>query len=78
MRKLLVFIIISILFLSFLAFMTIQIQENYNSYKVSKIGQMSELFPRKSKAIKTKLPVDRDSITEVQNVDNDIIIYENN
>ncbi len=86
MNQLLKNSLVILFFLVLLALMLKESQKEYfNDFKVSKIGKISEIFPKKSKGIKSKYPVDRgpptpiakDKIEDIQLVDPDIVDYLN-
>lgn len=48
---------------------------NNNRLTTSFLGTVSAMFPRKSKGVKTKLPVERDNIEDVQKLEKDVLKY---
>lgn len=76
MNELLIFFIIIISLLLFTNYIvSLSYYEFFGEYKISKVGSVSDLFPKRSKGVKTKLPVERDKIEEVQEIDPDVVRY---
>ena len=75
MNELLVILLVILFLLIFTNYILSISYEFFGEYRISKVGSISDMFPKKSKGIKTKLPVERDKIEEVQEVDPDVVRY---
>lgn len=70
MTPLLIILLIIVIILASMANLTLivpNILENFGDFEISKIGTVRDFFPKKISILKKKLPVDRDTITAVQN-----------
>ncbi len=51
--------------------------EFYRNFDVTSIGTIKKMFPKKSKGVTTKLPVQRDLIVDIQKLDKEEAAYNN-
>jgi len=72
-------LVISLLILANLVFLVLILKkedkEHFGEFKVSQIGKISQMFPRRCKSITIKKPIQDDNIVEVQEVDRDVVRY---
>ena len=72
-------LVISLLILANLVFLVLILKkedkEHFGEFKVSKIGKISQMFPRRCKGITIKKPIQDDKIVDVQEVDVDVVRY---
>lgn len=72
-----IFLILSLFLLTFISNFVYKARsiDNFNDLKISAVGKPSKLFPKKSKALSYKIPIERDKIEEVQKLDFDVVRY---
>ena len=79
MIVLLLVLIAIVIFLIFIAIYTKQYYNiMYENFETSFLGNISSMFPKRSKALKGYLPTEKYLIQDIQAVDNDVVVYENN